>query len=263
MSALNVNYRPGVVMWYYNGEYLWSQNEPSETGPGQGFLLVVDSTPQEFEIAALPQQYYQTADGWTHWEFDEAAQPLLRDGFVDTMCFQRRPAYYSTDVAQEDTARCAEVVVDGQPPIERLSWDGRPLMYGYTIINEFLPGPERRSRKSGASLFDLRIRDGQTEYRLYDRALRGMHSADAPFAVDAFADGVEVYRAQDGVMTRLSASPFAAVSEFTDDRPNRYQSPTLPFGGADIPEAGFSYTVERPDGRAPEGSVVRLNFRWR
>ena len=263
MSALNVNYRPGVVMWYYNGEYLWSQNEPAETGPGQGFLLVVDANPQEFEIPALPEQYYRTADGWTHWQFDEAAQPLLRDGFVDTMCFQRRADYYSTDVAPEDAARCAEVLVDGTPPIERLSWNDRPLMYGYTIINEFLPGPERRSRKSGGSLFDLRIRDGQTQYRLYDRALRGMHSGDAPFAVEDFADGVELYRARDGVMTRYSAAPFAAVSEFTDERPNRYQNPSLPFGGADIPDVGFSYTLERPDRRAPEGSVVRLDFRWR
>ena len=263
MSAVNVNYRPGVVMWYYNGEYLWSQNEPSETGPGQGFLLVVDANPQEVEIPALPQQYYRTSDGWTHWEFDEAAQATLRDGFVDTMCFQRRPDYYSTDVAQADAARCEDVVVDRTPPMEHLSWEGRSLMYSYTIINEFLPGPERRARKSGSSLFDLRIRDGQTEYRLYDRALRGMHSADAPFAVDAFADGVEFYRAQDGVMTRQSAAPFAAVSEFTDSRPNRYQSPRLPFGGADIPEAGFSYTLEAPGPQAPDDSVVRLDFRWR
>jgi hypothetical protein len=250
-------------MWYYNGEYLWSQNEPAESGPGRGFLLVVDANPQELEIPALPPQYFQSADGWTHWQFDEAAQPLLRDGFVDTMCFQRRPDFYSTDVAQEETARCAEVVVDSRPPMERLSWDGRTLMYGYSIINDFLPGPERRTRKSGGSLFDLRIRDGQTEYRLYDRALRGMHSADAPFAVDEFPDGVEFYRAEDGVMTRQSASPFAAVREFTDARPNRYQNPRLPFGGADIPEEGFSYRLEPPDPSAPEGSVVRLDFRWR
>jgi hypothetical protein len=147
--------------------------------------------------------------------------------------------------------------------MERLSWQGRTLMYGYSIINDFLPGPERRARKSGGSLFDLRIRDGQTQYRLYDRALRGMHSADAPFAIEDFADGLEVYRPQDGVMSRQSASPFAAVSAFTDERPNRYQSPTLPFGGADIPEAGFSYTLEPPEPRAPEGSVVRVDFRWR
>jgi hypothetical protein len=90
-----------------------------------------------------------------------------------------------------------------------------------------------------------------------------MHSADAPFAVEDFADGLEFYRAQDGVMTRQSVAPFAAVSEFTDARPNRYQNPSLPFGGADIPDAGFSYTLKRPDRRAPAGSVVRLGFRWR
>jgi immune inhibitor A len=263
MSALNVNYRPGVVMWYYNGEYLWSQNEPSDTGPGRGFLLVVDAHPQEFAIPALPQHYYQTSDGWTHWQFDETAQPLLRDGFINAMCFQRRPDYYSTDVTQEDRARCVDVGVDGQPSMERLSWNGRPLMYGYTIINEFLPGPERRARKSGGSLFDLRIRNGQTHYRLYDRALRGMHSADAPFAIEDFASGVEMYRAQNGVMSRQSATPFAAVSEFTDERPNRYQNPRLPFGGADIPEVGFSYTLERPEPQAPSDSEVRLDFRWR
>jgi immune inhibitor A len=263
MSALNVNYRPGVVMWYYNGEYLWSQNEPAETGPGRGFLLVVDANPQEFAISALPQQYFQSSDGWTAWQFDDTAQPWLRDSFVDAMCFQRRPDYYSTDVSQADTARCAEVLVDGQPAMERLSWDGRPLMYGYSIINEFLPGPERRARKSGGTLFDLRIRDGQTQYRLYDRALRGMHSADAPFAIEDFANGLEIYRGEDGVMRRQAATPFAAVSAFTDERPNRHQNPRLPFGGADIPDAGFSYSLEHPDTGAPGQSEVRLNFRWR
>ncbi|MDG2039899.1 MAG: immune inhibitor A [Ilumatobacter sp.] len=263
MSALNVNYRPGVVMWYYNGEYLWSQNEPAETGPGRGFLLVVDANPQEFANSAVPQQYFQASDGWTSWQFDDTAQPWLRDSFVDAMCFQRRPDYYSTDVSQADTARCAEVLVDGQPAMERLSWDGRPLMYGYSIINEFLPGPERRARKSGGTLFDLRIRDGQTQYRLYDRALRGMHSADAPFSVEDFANGVEIYRAEDGVMRRQTATPFTAVSTFSDTRPNRYQNPKLPFGGADIPDAGFSYTLEQPGSSAPAQSEVRLNFRWR
>ena len=263
MSAFNVNYRPGVVMWYYNGEYLWSQNEPAETGPGRGFLLVVDSTPQEFSLPALPDRYYQTTDAWTHWAFDDTAQSLLRDGFVDTMCFQRRPDYYSADVASEDVRRCTEYLVDGRPPIEHLSWNDRTLMYGYTLINEFLPGPERRSRKSANSLFDLRIRNGNTEYRLYDRVLRGLHSADAPFALAEFSNGIELYRAQDGVMTRQSATPFAPVREFTDARPNRYQSPHLPFGGADIPETGFSYTLETPGPDAPSGSIVRIEFLWR
>ena len=64
-------------------------------------------------------------------------------------------------------------------------------------------------------------------------------------------------------MRQQAATPFAAVSTFTDERPNRYQNPRLPFGGADIPDAGFSYTLERPDAGAPEQSEIRLLFRWR
>ncbi|MEE2636429.1 MAG: immune inhibitor A domain-containing protein [Acidobacteriota bacterium] len=262
MSALNVNYRSGVVMWYYNGEYLWSQNEPAETGAGRGFLLVVDSTPQEFAISALPERYFHETDDWTYWQFDETAQPVLRSGYVDTMCFQRQPSYYSGDVAEEDITRCEDIRIDGAPPMEQLRWDERPLMYSYTIINEYLPGPERRARLGGGSLFDLRIRDGRTEYRLYDRVLRRLHSADAAFAVDDFVAGLEVYRARDGVLTPVSTQRFPAVREFTDVRPNRYQSPRLPFGGADIPSVGFGYVLESPDSDAPEGSVVRVDYHW-
>jgi len=147
--------------------------------------------------------------------------------------------------------------------MEQLRWDGRPLMYSYTIMNEFLPGPERRAQLGGGSLFDLRLRDGRTEYRLYDRVLRRMHSADAPFAVDDFVSGIEVYRARGSALTPVSAQRFPAVREFTDDRPNRYQSPRLPFGGADIPTVGFGYVLESPGSDAPDGSVVRVDYRWR
>ncbi|MEH6583738.1 MAG: immune inhibitor A domain-containing protein [Halioglobus sp.] len=263
MTALNVNYRPGVVMWYYNGEYLWSQNEPAESGPGRGFLLVVDSNPQEIELPLLPPQYFKETDGWRHWQIDESAQPLLHDAFVETMCFQRRPPYYSSDVSVKDRVRCEKALVDGLPAVESLSWDNRPLLYGYTIANELLPGPQRAARKSAGSLFDLRLRDGKTQFRLYDRLLRNLHSADAPFSLQAFENGIEFYRGVDGEMTRQSGREFAPVSEFTDARPNRYQSPKLPFGGADIPEAGFAYKLKNPGKLAPPGSKVQVEFNWR
>jgi hypothetical protein len=116
---------------------------------------------------------------------------------------------------------------------------------------------------STGTLFDLRIRDGKTQYRLYDRLLRGAHSADAPFALESFANGTEIYKPVDGVMTRQSAAPFAPVSQFTDARPNRYLSPKLPFGGADIPEAGFSYSLRAPGDETPEGGKVVIDYRWR
>jgi M6 family metalloprotease-like protein len=260
--AFNVNYRPGVVMWYYNGEYLWSQNEPTDEGPGNGFLLVVDSNPQEYQLPIAPAEYFQTKDGWTSWEFDEYAQPFLKDGFVEMMCFLRRPAYYSSDVSEEDRQSCARVMIDGLPPVEQATWEGRTLTYGYTIINEWLPGPDRLSRKSAGSAYDLRIRDSKAQYRLYDRALRNHHSADAPFALEPFANGLEFYEIENGQVVLKETRPFAAVSTFTDALPNRYQSPLLPFGGATIPQAGFSYELLPPGESAPAGSKVRIKYQW-
>lgn len=261
MKAMNVNYQPGVVMWYANGEYLWSQNEPAEFGPGRGFLLVVDSTPQEFELPGIPQQYFRREAGWSWWEFDDSAQPMLERGFVDTMCFLQRPAYYSSAVTDADREFCMQSLGEGKPPVESLFWQRRQLMYGYTIVNEFLPGAEQRARKGSGSLFDTRVRDGKTQYRLYDRALRNWHSGDAPFALDEFANGQEFYSAVDGEMRLQSQRPFAPVTSFSDDRP--YLNPHLPFGSADIPELGFSYKL-KPAGRgAPENSRVRIDYRWK
>lgn len=258
--AFNVNYRPGVVMWYYNGEYLWSQNEPTQEGPGHGFLLVVDSIPQEYKLPIAPAEYFQSKDGWTSWEFDEYAQPFLKDGFVSTMCFLRRPAYYSTDVSEEDRESCARSLVNGLPPLEQATWEDRTMTYGYTIINEWLPGPDRLSRKSAGSAYDLRIRDGKSQYRLYDRALRNYHSGDAPFSLESFANGVEFYEIENGEVTLKEARPFGTVSNFSDRDPARYQNPNLPFGGAAIPQAGFSYQLAPPEESDPKGTKIRIKY---
>jgi immune inhibitor A len=262
VQAFNVNYRPGVLMWYYNGEYLWSQNEPSDSGPGNGFLLVVDSNPQEYELPIAPAEYFKSEDGWSSWEFDEKAQPFLKDSFVSMMCFLRRPAYYSSDVSEQDRESCAAVVANGRPPLESAAWDERSLVYGYTIINEWLPGPERRKRKGAGAAYDLRIRDGKPQFRLYDRALRSFHSADAPFSLDSFANGIEFYGIEDGQIMLKKAQPFSPVGSFSDKRPNRYQSPKLPFGGAAIPEAGFSYQLLPSEKSDPSGTKIRVKYQW-
>ena len=53
---------------------------------------------------------------------------------------------------------------------------------------------------------------------------------------------------------------FAPVDSFSDDR--AYLNPHLPFGGAAVPELGFSYKLKSPGRRAPEGSRVRIDYRW-
>ena len=121
---------------------------------------------------------------------------------------------------------------------------------------------DRRSRKSAGTAYDLRIRDDQSQYRLYDRALRNYHSADAPFALEGFSNGVEFYEIENGKVTLKEAKPFAPVSSFTDAEPNRYQNPKLPFGGAAIPHVGFSYQLVPPGESAPPGTKVGIKYQW-
>ena len=259
-EAINTNYRSGVLVWYYNGEYLWSQNEPAEFGAGNGFLLVVDSTPQEFELPQVPSRYYRQEDGWSWYEFGDDAQAWLRDSYIEVMCFQLQPGFYSADVSQAARDSCQNGGARAKPRMEGLRWKNRSLMYGYTIVNTMLPGSDRLAFKGAGTLFDLRIRNGEPQFRLYDRILRNWHAADAPFAIEPFEDGFEVYKAVDGEMRRVSTTPFAPVHSFTDATPNRYLNPRLPFGGANIPDEGFAFSLSQPDAEAPAGTSVQVDF---
>jgi bacillopeptidase F (M6 metalloprotease family) len=260
MEAVDFRYRSGVLLWYYNGSYLWSQNEPSQFGPGNGFLLLVDPNPQEFDLAAVPESYYKDDAGWRYYEFDDAAQPMLRNEFLDVMCFQRRPDYYPVDISAEDRDRCGGASV---PPGEALNFDGRQLMYSYTLSNETLPGAERDRYKSMGSLFDYRVgRDGTVSYRLYDRLLRNNHSGDAAFALEDFTEGLRYYAARNGTLTPVRSTPYPTISRFSDADPSRYLNPHLPFGSAAIPNEGLNFELAEPGAGAPAAARVKVYFTW-
>src|SRR5690606_31695801 len=221
MEAVDFRYRSGVLLWYYNGSYLWSQNEPSQFGPGNGFLLLVDPNPQEFALDAVPSSYYkEDEEGWRYYEFDDAAQPLLRSAFLDVMCFQRRPDYYPVDLSAEERSRCGS---GDFPAGEALNFNDRQLMYSYTLSNEILPGEERDQFKSMGSLFDYRVnRDGSLSYRLYDRLLRNNHSADAAFALEDFNEGLRYYGIEGDQLVPRRVQPYPTISRFSDADPSRY-----------------------------------------
>jgi bacillopeptidase F (M6 metalloprotease family) len=262
MEAIDFRYRPGVLLWYYNGEYLWSQNEPSQFGPGNGFLLLVDSHPQEYRLPSVPSQYFKNDEGWLHYQFDAGAQPWLRTAYLHVMCFERRAMYFPVDLTDTDRATCQ----DGTPPAEAVTFQGRHLLYGYTLINELLPGEARDKYKSASSLFDIRVDKEGVSYRLYDRALRDAHSADAPFALEDFANGVQFWGVADRGGQRelvpVRGEPFAAVPTFSDADPSRYLNPYLPFGSANIPNEGLSFQLAEPGDRAPDGARVKVYFTW-
>jgi M6 family metalloprotease-like protein len=257
-EAINFRYRPGVLAWYYNGEYPWSENDPAFLGPGDGFLLLVDSTPQEFEYPSVPAEHYRTEGGWTRYEFDDGAQAWLRQAYLDVMCFQRRPEYYPLDLGEADLSACRTPdALAG----ERLTYDGRQLLFGYTLINELLPGEAREPYKSMGTLFDINVGRGGVSYRLYDRVLRSQHSADAPFALEPFANGLEFWRPNAaGEMERVDGVDFAGVSAFSDS--DAHLNPHLPFGSAAVPDEGFGFQLAEPGAQAPEGAKVKIYFTW-
>ncbi len=257
LEAVNFAYRPGVLMWYYNGTYLWSQNEPAENGPGNGFLLLVDSTPQEFSVPMVPEEYYREEDGWRFYETNDDAQPMLRQAFLDVMCFQRRPEYFPVDLSEQDRAYCGS---SAAPVGEQVEWDGRQLMYGFTLINEYLPGEAREAYKSMGTMYDILLNREGLSYRLFDRLLRNAHSGDAPFSLQDFANGVELYGIEDGTLVLQETEPYPGVSSFSDS--NTYMNPHLPFGSASIPNSGLSFELAEPDSSAPEAAKVKIYFSW-
>ena len=259
MEAVDFRYRSGVLLWYYNGSFLWSQNEPSQFGPGNGFLLLVDSTPQEFDLPSVPATYYKNDDGWRFYQFNEDAQANLRQGFLDVMCFQRRPDYYPLDLSASDRNACGS---NPAPAGESIRFEGRQLIYGYTLINELLPGTARDPFKSMSTLYDYRLGPDGISYRLYDRMLRNAHSADAPFALDDFKNGIQFYAIEDGEINPSEGRDFKAVSSFSDRDPTRYMNPHLPFGGANLPAAGLNFDLARPAEQAPDAAKVKVYFSW-
>ena len=259
VEAVDIRYRSGVLAWYYNGEYFWSQNEPAEFGPGNGFLLLVDSTPQEHAIPAVAPRYVKNADGWRWHELDDTAQPGLRQSFLEVMCFQRRPDYYPIDLSPSDRAVCRT----SAPAGERVSYDGRPLMFGATLNNEVLPGDARRAREGMLSLYDVQITKGVLSFRLNDLLLRNQHSADAPFSLTPFANGLQFYGVgANGVLTPRRGVPFDAVRAFSDTPSGRYMNPHLPFGSANVPSEGLNFQLAQPGEDAPSGSKVKIYFTW-
>jgi len=262
MRAVQVRSKPGVVLWYYNGAYAWSENDPSINGPGNGYLLVVDSHTGELPLAGL-EPWYQGSDSANDTHYDVAAkdaQSLLAKAYEKTVCFVRNPAYLpQTGLSKAARKRCAKTPA----PVGKIEFDGRPLEYSYQVYNELLPGAAREAVGRTGELIDTRSRKGVVSYRLRDRSLRSLQTKDAPFSAEAFADAVIDYRVGKGGLEKLASHESSGVSSFSDATPGAHLNAKLPFGGAALPTSGLSLQVE-PKALDAEGNTqVRVQVRWK
>ncbi|MCA9540518.1 MAG: immune inhibitor A [Myxococcales bacterium] len=257
LRAVRIRPRPGVVAWYADGAHAWSENDPAEHRQGHGFLLALDAWPNELALPGL--------DGWmtgdaahfdTGYKVDTPeAQAAIEDGFHRMTCFVRDASYRALDLPKD---RCARP----DAGVAALRFEGLPLMYSYRLLNDILPGPEREAFWPASELLDYRKRGDAITWRLRDRSLRHVHTFDAPFALDDFPDGVELYEVRDGKLVRTGSRPHPAVPRFHDGDPARWANPKLYFGGVAVPDVGFGFELARPKADAPKPARVKVYFTW-
>ncbi len=205
----------------------------------------------------VPANYFKEENGWRFYELNQDAQPVLRQSYLDVMCFQRREAYFPVDLSDADRDYCN----DSNSLIgESLNWEGRPFRYSFTLINEVLPGADRQVYKAMGSLYDIRLTREGLSYRLYDRVLRNVHSGDAPFSLENFDAGLRFYRIEDDTIVLNRVSPFSAIDRFSDSE--SYMNPLLQFGSANIPNEGLNFQLALPDASAPVEAKVKVYFSW-
>lgn len=247
MLAVEVRRRPGLLIWYFNGAYAWSENDPAINGPGKGYLLAVDSRPSEIALPGFEAYYGDDKYDLTPAE----AQAALAESYRETVCFVRSRAYLPRGVRCRRGKGAAAYTIDG-----------KRAMYSYEVINEYLPGDRDGFRKIG-ELVDVRERQKQKTYRLRDRTLRHLHTYDAPFAPAAFPGGLKIYQAKDGALTELESRAYPAVTRFDDADNGSWLNQALPFGGVATPAAGFSLEVGEPARGAPGNTAATVRYRWK
>ena len=263
MMAVAVRKRPGVVVWYYDGAFAWSENDPAINGAGKGYLLALDSNPNELKLPGL-DYWFAGDDGNfdTHYDVSsELAQQALRAAYTRTVCTVRSPDYMPRSGIDEAVAKaigCGK----GPAPVSSMSVDGKPMRYVYETINEFLPGPERDALFPVGELLDTRMRKGKLMYRLRDRSLRSYHTFDNPLSLEPYADGVTLFRVVDGKLEKVSSRPHPAQASFTDSTPARWKNPKLPFGGVEVPKHGLTLTLQPVAEGAPAGTRASVQVSW-
>ena len=250
MTAWRWRARPGALLWYVNGRYAWSENEPTQNGPGRGFLLVVDANPNEYQLSGL-EPYYRgkISHRNTHYDFTSTqAQNQLKEATLKTICFVRSMWSYPRDLPQDELNACLG------PQLPNLNIKGKTPMYSYEVINTLLPGKARSPFLRVGELYDFRVRKGKITWGLRNRSIRSLHLLDAAFSSTPFLNGIEHFDVQGDELIVKQRQIHPAITTFSDRQ--SWQNPNLRFGGVKVPPYNLTLNFEDQ----PKG--VRVKIQW-
>lgn len=234
VEALRVKAKPGALIWYVNGRYAWSENEPTQNGQGKGFLLALDANLNEYRLPGL-DRFYQghSEEKNTHYDFSsEEAQEALKLATLQTICFVRTSWSYPRDLPRDLFYTCPG------SRLPHLQFLAKTPMYVYEVINRLLPGEQRESFIKASELFDFKLRKKELIWSLQDRLLRTLHLYDAPFSSTPFAEGIEYLKIEGLELKSYQMIPHPARSRFSDQE--TWLNPHLRFGGVAVPSYGLT-----------------------
>jgi immune inhibitor A len=255
MMAMKTRARSGALIWYANGVYPWSENEPTQNGPGRGFLLAIDALPNEFRLPGWGDYLEGAQNNYDlHYNFkkkgkaptsketiSDQTQALLRSSALKTMCFVRTPGYYPKDLPKTLFDACPG------PQLAHLRDEGKTPRFVYEVINELLPGADRAPYRRAGELYDYKVKGERVTWSLRDRVLRGLHMIDAPFSPKTFEGGMQFYKtAKGGEIALHREVSFPPVDTFSDASPRRWRNPHLRFGGVEVPTYGVKISFSSP-----------------
>jgi hypothetical protein len=254
MLALELKMRPGVVIWYFDGAYAWSENDPAINGPGKGYLLALDANPNEIALPGLASYLSGSAEGFEagYDVAGAAAQTALAESWKKTVCFVRSKKYLPRGLPGKRP--CPGPAA----PVQKLTIEGKRAMYSYEVVNELLPG-ERDGLEKVGELVDVKERGGERSYRLRDRSLRTYHTFDAPFSREPFPGGLVLHEVKGNKLVEIEARDYPAVTRFDDRVPGRWLNPRLPFGGVAVPAQRLEIELVEPG----PGAAAAIELRWR
>ena len=271
VRATQLSARPGALLWYANGAYAWSENEPAQNGPGRGFLLLVDSNPNELPLPGWAGSLKGEASRFdTRYELADApAQAALRAAALKTMCFVREPWSYPADLPSDAFDACPGPTLPSLKVWARGEGAGegegaealKTPRFGYEVVNTLLPGAARAPFALVSELYDYREVKGELRWSLRDRALRSLHLLDAPFSSEPFEGGQRTFDVVEGRLVESAARAHPAVARFSDREGARWLNPHLRFGGVEVPSYGLSVDFE--DIKTVTGErVSRARITW-
>ncbi len=261
MLAMASRPRPGVLAWYFDGAFAWSENDPAINGPGKGYLLAVDANPNEIDLPGWDQYLLGSPNEYdTHYDTSKA-QALLEQAFVETVCYVRGMSYLPRGGLPTRKGTCPGRKKGSPAPVSALTIDGKKAMYSYEVVNSYLPGQRDGLRKVSELIDAKKTKDGTT-YRLRDVSLRYLHTLDSAFSPDPFERSHVVYEVKGKTLVEIASHDEPAQPRFDDAKSGRWQNPNLPFSGVGLPSYGFSFTVAAPEAKAPAGSKARVDYTW-